>query len=90
MTRRRLLALLSSIGLAPAALRAQAPSPARPKVEPLRLPDAEWRKRLTPEQYAVLREEGTELPGSSPLNQEKRKGLFHCAGCALPLFSSDT
>jgi peptide-methionine (R)-S-oxide reductase len=50
----------------------------------------EWRKTLTPEQFHVLREEGTERPGSSPLNQEKRKGTFVCAGCALPLFTSDT
>jgi peptide-methionine (R)-S-oxide reductase len=90
MTRRHLLALLSSLGLAPAAARAQGPSPVVPKVEPLRLSDAEWKKRLTPEQYAVLREEGTERPGTSPLNHEKRKGLFHCAGCDLPLFSSET
>ncbi len=53
-------------------------------------PDAEWRKLLTPAQYDVLRKHGTERPGSSPLNQEKRKGTFACAGCDLPLFSSDT
>lgn len=52
--------------------------------------DAEWRARLTPQQYAVLRQEATERPGYSPLNQEKRKGVFSCAGCALPLFSSAT
>jgi len=52
--------------------------------------DAEWRKQLTPEQYEVLRRHGTERPGSSPLNHEKRKGIFACAGCDLPLFSSDT
>ena len=52
--------------------------------------DAEWRTRLTPPQYAVLRQEATERPGYSPLNHEKRKGIFSCAGCALPLFSSDT
>jgi len=90
MTRRHLIALLTSLGFAPAALRAQAPTPARPKVEPLHLPDAEWRKRLTSEQFSVLRQEGTEIPGTSPLNHEKRKGMFHCAGCDLPLFSSDT
>jgi len=55
-----------------------------------KISDAEWRKRLTPEQYAVLRKHGTERPGSSPLNREKRKGTFACAGCDLPLFSSDT
>lgn len=52
--------------------------------------DEEWRQLLTPEQYAVLRKEGTERPGSSPLNREKRQGVFHCAGCGLPLFSSET
>ena len=52
--------------------------------------DDEWRQRLTPKQYAVLRKEGTERPGSSPLNREKRHGVFHCAGCDLPLFSSET
>jgi peptide-methionine (R)-S-oxide reductase len=52
--------------------------------------DAQWRKRLTPQQYAILRHESTERPGSSPLDREKRKGIFTCAGCALPLFSSAT
>ena len=49
---------------------------------------AEWRKRLGPERYAVLREGATERAGTSPLDKEKRKGLFVCAGCGLPLFSS--
>jgi peptide-methionine (R)-S-oxide reductase len=49
---------------------------------------AEWRARLTPEQFAVLREEATERAGSSPLDKEKRTGLFHCAGCDLPVYSS--
>ncbi len=52
--------------------------------------DAEWRQVLSPEAYQVLRHEGTERPGSSPLNHEKRKGTFACAGCDLPLFSSET
>src|SRR5262245_58537017 len=52
--------------------------------------DAEWRTRLTPEQYKVLREHGTEPRGSSRLNKEKRDGMFTCAGCGQPLFSSDT
>ena len=90
MTRRPFLALLSTIGLVPTLARAQGPTPAAPKVEPLRLSDAEWKKRLAPEQYAVLRQEGTERPGSSPLNHEKRKGVFHCAGCNLALFSAET
>jgi len=50
----------------------------------------EWRKTLTPEQFNILREEGTERPYSSPLNNEKRKGTFVCAACDLPLFKSDT
>ena len=45
-------------------------------------------KDLTPEQYHILREEGTEAPGSSPLNQEKREGDYHCVGCDTKLFSS--
>ena len=52
------------------------------------LSDAEWRKRLSPAAYDVLRHEGTERPYSSPLNKEHRRGTFSCAGCALPLFSS--
>src|ERR1700716_1617953 len=52
--------------------------------------DAEWRAQLTPQQYEILRKEGTERPGSSPLLKEHRKGTFACAGCDLPLFSSET
>lgn len=52
--------------------------------------EAEWRKKLSPQQYAILREESTERPGSSPLNQEHGTGTFACAGCNLPLFSSTT
>ena len=51
--------------------------------------DRDWKEQLTPEQFHVLREHGTERPGSSPLNYEKRSGLFHCAACGTPLFSSD-
>ena len=54
------------------------------------LSDAEWKKRLTPEQYNILRKRGTERAGTSALNHEKRKGVFDCAGCNLALFSSDT
>lgn len=49
---------------------------------------AEWRKLLGPQRYAVLREAATERPFSSPLDHEKRRGTYACAGCALPLFSS--
>ncbi|HEY1857992.1 peptide-methionine (R)-S-oxide reductase MsrB [Acidocella sp.] len=52
--------------------------------------DAEWRRRLTPAQYNILREQGTEVPFSSALLNEHRKGTFDCAGCALPLYSSAT
>jgi len=52
--------------------------------------DEEWRKQLSPAQYHVLREHGTERAGSSPLVNEHRPGTFQCAGCGLPLFSSDT
>ncbi len=52
--------------------------------------EAEWKKLLKPDQYHVLREAGTEYPGSSPLNKEKRAGTFQCAGCGLALFSSKT
>lgn len=52
--------------------------------------DEEWRRILSPEQYRVLRGHGTERAGTSPLNQEKRAGTYHCAGCDLPLFSSET
>jgi peptide-methionine (R)-S-oxide reductase len=52
--------------------------------------DEEWRRTLTPDEYHVLREHGTERPGTSPLNREKRRGTFRCAGCGQPLFSSGT
>ena len=52
--------------------------------------DEEWRAELTPEQYKVLREHGTEMRGASPLNKEKRPGTFRCAGCGKPLFDSAT
>lgn len=57
--------------------------------EPLKLPKDQWLKRLDPMQFYVLREEGTEDPGTSPLNNEKRPGVFVCAGCNLPLFTSE-
>lgn len=56
--------------------------------EPLNLSNDEWKKRLSAEAYHVLREQGTEYAGSSPLNSEHRPGIFVCAGCGLPVFSS--
>ena len=95
MTRRQWLGLLSSLGLSGAIGRSAQAAPADattapPRIEPLLLTDAQWRQRLTPAQYNVLREEGTERAGTSPLNAEKRKGIFQCAGCELPLFASST
>jgi len=83
MTRRGLLASLSGLVI-----------PFLPSRQALagdaswQLSDAEWKRRLSPEAYAVLRHEATERPFSSPLNNVKRTGTFVCAGCALPLFSS--
>ncbi|MDA0206275.1 MAG: peptide-methionine (R)-S-oxide reductase MsrB [Acidobacteria bacterium] len=52
--------------------------------------EEEWKEILTPDQFYVLRQQGTERAGTSPLNKEKRKGTFVCAGCNLPLYSSET
>jgi peptide-methionine (R)-S-oxide reductase len=57
---------------------------------PFTLTDAQWKARLSPAAYQTLRHESTEQPFTSPLNKEKRKGIFACAGCALPLFASTT
>ncbi|HTP81729.1 MAG TPA: peptide-methionine (R)-S-oxide reductase MsrB [Alphaproteobacteria bacterium] len=56
----------------------------------LNLSDDEWKQRLTPEQYRVLRQHGTERAGTSPLDKEKRAGIFACAGCGQKLFDSET
>jgi peptide-methionine (R)-S-oxide reductase len=73
-----------------AATTTAAPASGPLKIEKIVKTDEEWRKILTPAQYSVLRKEGTEPPFSSPLNNEKRKGTFVCAGCDLPLFDSKT
>lgn len=57
---------------------------------PVQKSDADWRASLTPEQYRVLRAHATEQPFTSPLDHEKRRGTFVCAGCGQPLFSSET
>jgi len=82
---RSLLATATALSLVPAAQASQ-----KGKTFEITKSDAEWRRILTPQQYYVLREHGTEYAGSSPLDREKRAGVFHCAGCDLPLFSSDT
>lgn len=89
--RRRLLGLGATAGLGVLTLRmAGAGTAAAETPAQLRLSDAEWRKRLTPQAYAVLRQASTEYPFTSPLNDEHRQGIFRCAGCALPLFASAT
>jgi peptide-methionine (R)-S-oxide reductase len=64
-------------------------APVAPDATPITRADDQWRKDLRPEAYQVLRQEGTERPFTSPLNDEHRPGVFVCAGCALPLFTSD-
>ena len=58
--------------------------------DPKSIPDGQWREKLTPEQYHVLREAGTERAFTSPLNDNKEQGLYVCGGCKLPLFASNT
>jgi peptide-methionine (R)-S-oxide reductase len=90
LTRRRLLTG-SALSLAAASLAARfglRPAMAEQTFE-VTHSDEEWRKLLTPDQYAVLRQEGTEAPFTSSLLHEERKGTFACAGCANDLFSSD-
>ena len=87
---RRTLILGMSAGAATLVLGACDPSPAEAKAFPLQLRDAQWRERLSPQAYQVLRHEATERPFSSPLDKEKRRGTFACAGCGQALFSSAT
>jgi peptide-methionine (R)-S-oxide reductase len=88
MTRRKFTAILAGLFAAHrVATAAGIPNNAAP-VQKLQLSDEEWKKRLAPEAYAVLRHEATERAGTSPLNGEHRKGTFVCAGCELPLFDS--
>ena len=93
MTRRKTFLLGTAAALALAATRGfrrPAPAQAAQQVYEVMHTDAEWQKLLTPAQYNILREQGTEPPFSSPLLNEHRTGIFNCAGCALPLFSSKT
>ena len=93
MNRRTLLtsaaAVIGGVAFATRLPGARAAAPAAGRF-PLTLSDAEWRKRLPPAAYEVLRHEDTERPGSSPLLSEHRRGIFVCAGCALPLYDSRT
>lgn len=90
MTRRLLLNLLSTLGLSSAASQQALAASTPTRTDAVKLTDAQWRQRLSPQQYDVLRDEGTERAGTSPLNAEKRKGRFLCAGCDLPLFDAAT
>ena len=82
---------LLGAGVAALALAAAARiAPVRAETFEVVKSEAEWRAQLTPAQYVVLRESGTERPYTSPLNDEHRQGAFACAGCGLALFSSDT
>jgi len=85
----RLLLGGSIAALASACSRAGAAPTASEHFE-VEMTDEQWRAKLSPRAYAVLRHEGTETPFTSPLNDEHRKGTFSCAGCALALFSSQT
>jgi peptide-methionine (R)-S-oxide reductase len=66
------------------------PAIAQRRAFPFRLTDAQWRRRLSPAAYQVLRGHATERPGSSPLDREHRRGTFRCAGCGHRLFASTT
>jgi peptide-methionine (R)-S-oxide reductase len=88
--RRILLATVAGLfGLASLRLFKTLPAQAAETFE-IEKTDAQWRAQLTPQQYQILRKQGTESPWSSPLLKEHRKGVFACAGCDLPLFSSET
>jgi peptide-methionine (R)-S-oxide reductase len=90
-TRRRLLGSALALGAATLAARAWAASPEQAFADSpfRRLTKADWRKRLSPASFEVLRDEATEFAGTSPLLGEHRKGLFVCMGCDLPLFRSE-
>ena len=89
LTRRSLLGWLAS-GAAATALAACGAGDAEARPYPVHYSAAEWRKRLSADQFRVLRQRATEYPGSSPLLKEHRKGTFHCVADGHPLFSSAT
>jgi peptide-methionine (R)-S-oxide reductase len=88
-TNRRTFLAVAGLGAFTAACGTGGPAEAAQKFE-FTLTDAEWKKRLSPQAYRVLRQGATEYAFTSPLNNEHRAGTFTCAGCALPLFASST
>ncbi|WP_426262899.1 peptide-methionine (R)-S-oxide reductase MsrB [Sphingomonas sp. PWP1-2] len=88
--RRHFLTLAGTGAAAFALFGCKGASAGPPEKFELTLSDAQWKAKLSPAAYNVLRHEGTEAPYSSPLNKEHRAGIFSCAGCALPAFSSKT
>lgn len=81
---------LTSMALVGRSVTSRAAMKSNDEQFPVSKSDEDWRRTLTPDQYAVLRKHGTERAFTSPLNAEKRDGMFVCAGCGQPLFSSDT
>src|SRR5262249_44698211 len=88
--RRSLLVGVGSVAMLAGLRWMQGPDVATAGAFEVERSDAEWRQLLNGPQYAVLRKHGTEQPFSSALEHEKRQGMFACAGCDLPLFSSET
>ncbi|QBM76516.1 peptide-methionine (R)-S-oxide reductase [Sphingomonas sp. AAP5] len=88
--RRHFLTLAGTGAAAFALFGCKGASAGPPEKFELTLSDAQWKAKLSPAAYNVLRHEGTEAPYSSPLNKEHRAGIFSCGGCALPAFSSKT
>ena len=86
-TRRRFLGWLG-LGVSLPVVAACGSAPAEAKNFPVQLSEAEWQRKLTKEEFRILRKAGTERPYTSPLNDEKRKGTFICAGCGNELYSS--
>ena len=88
-SRRRFLTMLAASAAVPV-LAACSGGPAQAKDYPVKFTEAEWRRKLTPAQFYILRQKGTERPGSSALLNEHRRGTFVCAADGNPLYSSNT
>jgi peptide-methionine (R)-S-oxide reductase len=90
LTALALTGALAILAAGAAAAPAGVPKGSKDVIEKIVKTDAEWKKLLTPEQYKVMRDHGTERAWTSPLNNNKHKGVYVCAACGLTLFSSDT